>query len=103
MFDVIVDMREESPTRHGWFAVELTAETHRQLYIPVGFAHGFQTLIDDTEVFYQVTGFYHPEAARGVRWDDPLIAIEWPLEVTLMSDHDRRIPRIGARPGADNV
>jgi dTDP-4-dehydrorhamnose 3,5-epimerase len=78
IYDVILDLRPESPTFKQWFAAELTAENYRMLYIPVGFAHGLQTLADDTEVFYLMSESYHPESARGVRWDDPAFGIQWP-------------------------
>jgi dTDP-4-dehydrorhamnose 3,5-epimerase len=78
VWDVIVDLRPDSPTCTDWVAVELTADNRNMLYIPQGFAHGFQTLTDDTELFYQMSEFYHPELARGVRWDDPVLAIGWP-------------------------
>ncbi len=78
IYDVIVDGRPESPTYRRWLAVELSARNQRQLYIPKGFAHGFQTLEDETEVFYQMSEYHHPEAARGMRWDDPQLAIVWP-------------------------
>jgi dTDP-4-dehydrorhamnose 3,5-epimerase len=77
MYDVMIDLRQNSPTFKQWLAVELTAQNRRALYIPEGFAHGFQTLEDDTEVFYQMSEFYHPECARGVRWDDPAFGILW--------------------------
>jgi len=88
MYDVAVDLRPDSPTRYQWAAVELTANSRRLLYIPEGFAHGYQTLADDTEIFYQMSETYHPEVARGVRWDDPRLGIEWPLEVTVISKRD---------------
>jgi dTDP-4-dehydrorhamnose 3,5-epimerase len=78
MFDVIVDVREASPTRAQWFGIELTPSNHTQLFIPDGLAHGFQTLAPDTEVHYQMTTPYVPEAATGVRWDDPAFGIDWP-------------------------
>ena len=78
IFDVAVDLRADSPTRCGWHAVELSAENRRAFYIPAGLAHGFQTLTDDTEVLYQMGHHYVPDAARGVRWDDPAFGIEWP-------------------------
>lgn len=86
--DVIVDLRPESPTYCRWFAVELNATNQRALYIPIGFAHGFQTLADDAEVFYQMSEFFSPEHARGVRWDDPAFGIEWPLPVSSISEKD---------------
>lgn len=80
--DVIVDIRPGSDTFKRWVAVELSADNYRMLYVPEGFAHGFQTLEDDTDVFYQMSEFYHPECARGVRWDDPAFAIDWPTTDT---------------------
>jgi len=80
IYDVIIDLRPDSPTFRQWITVELTAKNRRMLYIPEGFAHGFQTLVDSTEVFYQMSEFYHPECARGIRWDDPVFGIEWPPE-----------------------
>jgi dTDP-4-dehydrorhamnose 3,5-epimerase len=77
IYDVIIDLRPNSPTFKQWFAVELTAENRRALYVPEDFAHGFQTLMDNTEVFYQMSKSHHPECARGVRWDDPAFGIEW--------------------------
>ncbi len=88
IYDVIVDLRPESPTFKQWVGVELTVENRRMLYIPEGVAHGFQTLADNTEVFYQMSEFYHPESARGVRWDDPEFGIEWPMTPTAISDKD---------------
>ncbi len=89
IYDVIVDLRAGSPTFKEWLAVELTAANRRMLYVPEGFAHGFQTLADDSEVFYQMSEFYVPEAARGVRWNDPAFGIRWPLPVTAISERDR--------------
>ena len=91
IYDVIVDLRPDSPTFKQWVAVELTADNHRMLYIPEGFAHGFQTLEDNTEVFYQMSELYHPESARGVRWDDPVFGIEWPkIHHRIVSEIDQR-------------
>ena len=92
IWDVIVDLRAGSKTRLKWFGEELTAENRRALYIPRGFAHGFQTLADDAEVFYQMSEFYHPECARGIRWDDPAIGIRWPLADPIVSERDRGLP-----------
>lgn len=87
--DVIIDLRPKAPTFKQHFAVTLCAENRKMLYIPEGFAHGFQTLEDNTEVFYQMSEFYHPESVRGVRWNDPLFGINWPLEVTVISQKDQ--------------
>ena len=78
IYDVIVDLRPGSPTYLLSFGAELTADNHRALYIPEGFAHGYLTLADESEVFYQMSEFYAPSAARGVRWNDPALGIEWP-------------------------
>ena len=78
IFDVIIDLRRESPTYLEWIGVELTAENRKMLYVPEKFAHGYQTLEEKTEVVYQVSQFYSPESERGVRWNDPTFAIEWP-------------------------
>jgi dTDP-4-dehydrorhamnose 3,5-epimerase len=88
IYDVLVDLRPASSTFMKWTAAELTADNHRMLFIPEGFAHGFQTLTDDTEVFYQMSSPYVPEAASGLRWNDPALAIEWPLEVSVISERD---------------
>jgi dTDP-4-dehydrorhamnose 3,5-epimerase len=77
-FDVVLDMRAESPTFGKWVSIEITAENHRAVYIPGGCAHGFQTLADATELFYHMSAMYYPDAARGVRWDDPAFGIVWP-------------------------
>ena len=88
IYDVIIDMRLDSPTYRKWTGVELTAENYRMLYVPEHFAHGFQTLEDDTEVTYQVSQFYSPESERGVRYDDPVFQVEWPLPVEVISEKD---------------
>jgi dTDP-4-dehydrorhamnose 3,5-epimerase len=92
IYDVIVDLRPESPAYCRWFAVELTAENRRMLYIPEGLAHGFQTLADGSEVFYQMSQSYAPSHARGVRWDDPSFGIRWPDAERIMSERDRTYP-----------
>jgi dTDP-4-dehydrorhamnose 3,5-epimerase len=79
IYDVIVDIRPESASYKQWIGVELSAENHQMLYIPHGMAHGFQTLVDDTEVFYQMSEFYHAQLAKGMRWDDPAFDIDWPV------------------------
>ena len=92
-YDVIVDLRPESPTHKQWLAVELTADNHKMIYIPAGFAHGYQILVDDTEVFYQVGQFYAPEYERGARWNDPAFGVEWPMTSPLiLSDKDKNWP-----------
>ncbi|MCP4424276.1 MAG: dTDP-4-dehydrorhamnose 3,5-epimerase [Chloroflexi bacterium] len=84
MFDVIVDLRPASSTFEQWFGVELTAENRKALYVPPGFAHGYQILMDDTEVFYPVSEFYSPGYERGYRWNDPAFDIEWPITENLI-------------------
>jgi dTDP-4-dehydrorhamnose 3,5-epimerase len=88
IYDVIVDLRPDALTFMQWTSTELTAENRKMLFLPEGFAHGFQTLKDDTEVFYQMSRTYHPESARGLRWDDPAIGINWPLANPILSARD---------------
>jgi len=90
IFDVIIDLRHDSPTFKQWAAVELTAENRKMIYVPEGLAHGFQTLADDTEVFYQMTEFYNPESTCGVRWNDPVFEIKWPPDERIISPKDRQ-------------
>ena len=85
IYDVIIVLRQDSPTYMQWIGVELTAQNHKTLYVPENFAYGFQTLEDDTEVTYQVSQFYAPQAERGARYDDPAFGIMWPLEVVVIS------------------
>lgn len=92
MHDVIVDLRPGSPTFERWAAVELTAAGGRMLYVPEGLAHGYLTLADETEALYLISAPYTPEAARGVRWDDPAFGIEWPEEPQVLSEKDRAWP-----------
>ena len=92
IYDVIIDLRESSPTHTQWIGVELTADNYKMLYVPEKFAHGFITLEDNTEVIYQVSQFYTPGSERGIRWDDPAISIDWPIEVKVISDKDRNWP-----------
>jgi dTDP-4-dehydrorhamnose 3,5-epimerase len=93
VYDVIVDLRAGSSTFKRWIGVELTAENGRMLYVPEGFAHGYQTLVDGTETFYQVSAFHEPEAERGIRWDDPAFQIAWPqAEHRVISAKDRAWP-----------
>jgi len=89
IYDVIIDLRKDSLTYCHWFPVELTADNYKMLYVPEGFAHGFQTLEDDTVVFYQMSEFYHPEFVRGVRWDDSTFVINWPLKQRVISHRDQ--------------
>jgi dTDP-4-dehydrorhamnose 3,5-epimerase len=89
IYDVAIDLRPESPTYRQWTAVTLSAENHLAFYIPQGFAHGFQSLTDETEIFYQMSAVYAPDYARGLRWNDPAFGIDWPLPVTVMSAKDQ--------------
>jgi len=88
IYDVAVDLRPDSLTHKQWMAVELTEDNRRALYIPAGCAHGFQTLEDNSEVFYQMSEVYHPECARGLRWNDPVFGIQWPSETLVASARD---------------
>ena len=92
IFDVIVDLRPESPTRGRWFGTELTEDNGLLLYAPEGFAHGYQALRANTEMYYMTSAFYAPQAAGGVRYNDPAFAISWPLPITVISDADRSWP-----------
>lgn len=92
IYDVVIDLRAQSPSYRRWLGVVLSAKDRNMLYIPEGFAHGFLTLEDHTEIFYQMSEFYHPEAARGVRWDDPAFQIRWPGEIEVISERDRTYP-----------
>lgn len=92
IYDVIIDMREDSPTYKQWHGEELTSENRKTLYIPGGFAQGFITLQDDSEVSYNVTEFYHPESERGLRYNDPAFGVEWPIAPVVMSDKDCNCP-----------
>jgi dTDP-4-dehydrorhamnose 3,5-epimerase len=94
IFDVVLDLRPGSSSFCSWYGVVLTAENGRMLYVPEGCAHGYQTLQEDTEMYYMASAFYTPEAARGVRFDDPLFQINWPLPATAVSEQDRNWPLI---------
>ena len=96
IYDVIIDMRPDSPSLHQWESLELRAGSWRSVYVPEGFAHGFQTLMDDSLVAYQMSNFFVPDAATGVRWDDPTLAIDWPLPEPIMSARDAGYPFIGS-------
>jgi dTDP-4-dehydrorhamnose 3,5-epimerase len=92
IYDAIVDLRRDSPTWRRWTSVELTADNRRALYVPKDFAHGFQTLTDDAEVFYEMSTPYAPGFVRGVRWNDPALAIEWPIGDPILSERDGSYP-----------
>lgn len=92
IYDVIIDLRPASPTFKQYFGATLTAEARNMLYVPEGFAHGFLTLEDNTEIFYQMSEFYAPDYARGLRWNDPAFSIEWPAPVQVISERDAAYP-----------
>jgi dTDP-4-dehydrorhamnose 3,5-epimerase len=92
IYDVIVDLRRDSPTHGRWLGVDLDAASYRMLYVPADFAHGFQVLADDTEITYLVSAFYAPGAEAGIRYDDPSLAVPWPLPVTRISEKDLSWP-----------
>jgi dTDP-4-dehydrorhamnose 3,5-epimerase len=94
IFDVIVDLRTESETYRRWFAAELSAANRRALYVPKGFAHGFLTLTDASEVLYMISVAYAPGYGRGLRWDDPSIGIAWPHAPAVISERDAALPRL---------
>jgi dTDP-4-dehydrorhamnose 3,5-epimerase len=92
IYDVVVDLRPGSSTFTEWIGVRLSAADRNMVYVPEGCAHGFLTLEDETEIFYQMSEFFHPESTRGVRWNDPQFKIEWPGEVNVLSERDRSYP-----------
>ncbi len=92
IWDVIIDLRKESPSFKSFFGVELSATSRNALYVPKGFAHGFQTLTNEAEVLYMMSERYHPDSARGVRWDDDAFRIDWPIPNPILSDRDRSFP-----------
>jgi len=92
IYDVILDLRHDSPSFKQWVAVELTEKNRRALYVPEGLAHGFQTLENETEVFYWMSEFYTHEYVRGVRWNDPAFGIEWPVNERILSVRDQNFP-----------
>lgn len=103
IYDVIVDLRRESPAYGRWLAVELDAASYRMLYVPEGFAHGFQVLEDDTEITYLVSAFYAPGAEAGIRYDDSTLAVPWPLPVTRISEKDLSWPYLDVVEGPTAV
>jgi dTDP-4-dehydrorhamnose 3,5-epimerase len=92
IFDVAVDLRAGSPTRGRWISVELSADNQRALHVPAGCAHGFLTLADSSTVYYDISVPYEPDATRGIRWDDPALAIAWPFAPIVISARDRELP-----------
>lgn len=96
IFDIIVDVRKDSPTFLQWYGAELTASNKRMMYVPAGFAHGFQSLTEYSEITYMVSAFYNKESEGGVKYDDPAVKINWPLPVSLVSEKDLKIPGIGS-------
>lgn len=97
IFDAVIDLRPDSPTFRQWVGVELSAQNRLMLFVPAGFAHGFQTLEDSTEVFYQMSEYFAPDCARGVRWDDPAFGIEWPeVAGRIINERDRSYPPFDA-------
>ena len=92
VYDVIVDLRPEAPTFKRWFGAELTHDNFKALYVPEGFAHGYLTLVDDSEIYYHTSEFYHPESATGVRYNDPEFDIMWPIEIAVISRQDAEWP-----------
>jgi dTDP-4-dehydrorhamnose 3,5-epimerase len=98
VYDVVIDLRPCSPTFKQWVGITLTAAERNMIYVPAGYGHGFLTLQDETEVFYQMSELYNPESARGVRWDDRQFGIAWPIPVTSISERDRTYPDFGPQP-----
>lgn len=94
LFDVIIDLRPDSPTYQQWVGEELTAQNRKMLYIPEDFAHGFLTLEDNTEVFYQMSAFYDSASATGVRWDHPAFKIDWPIRIKHICERDKNLPTV---------
>jgi dTDP-4-dehydrorhamnose 3,5-epimerase len=92
IYDVVIDLRPESPTYCRWFGLELSADNHKMLYIPPGLAHGFETLTANAEVDYQISGEYSPEFSRGVRWNDPAFDVRWPFPPVVISARDHAYP-----------
>jgi dTDP-4-dehydrorhamnose 3,5-epimerase len=103
MFDVMVDLRPDSPSYQQWFGAELTEENRKMFYVPEGVATGYMTLVDDTEMTYHTSEFFSPEDASGVRFDDPAFSIAWPLAPTVLSDQDRNWPLMMAAANQEGV
>ena len=99
IYDVIIDLRSDSKTYRQWIAAELSAENRKMIYIPQGFAHGFQTLADNSEIFYHMSAYYAPECARAVRWNDPQFKIHWPETERTMSEKDQKIEDFDPKQG----
>jgi len=93
IFDVIIDLRPKSETFKEWYGIELTADNYKMLYVPEDFAHGFMTLEDNTEIFYQISQYYNPEFGRGILWDDQAFQIRWPLQPIIISKKDLGYPQ----------
>ena len=96
IYDVIIDLRQDSATFRQWASVELSADNRKSIYIPEGFAHGFLTLVENCEVFYQISELFQPESIAGVRWNDPAFSIDWPGDVSIITDRDRDHPDFSA-------
>ena len=103
LYDVALDLRHGSPTYKQWSAAVLTAASRNMFYIPEGCAHGFLTLEDETEVLYQMSEFYQPEAARGIRWDDPAFQIAWPAAISVISERDRTYPNFDCNVTLESI
>ena len=100
IFDVVVDVRRQSRHYLRWFGTQLTADNRRSLFIPAGFAHGFVSLTDDTEIYYMISVPHAPQFSHGLRWSDPALAIEWPVTPTVISARDAAYPLLDAQAGA---
>ena len=103
VYDCVIDLRPDSQTFTQWVGVELTAHNQLMVHVPDGFAHGFQTLEDGTEIFYEMSQAYVPESSRGVRWNDPVFGIDWPLEVTAINERDRLYPDYVPSPSTEKT
>lgn len=101
IWDVAVDLRPDSPTYKRWEAHELDGESHRQLFVPAGFGHGFCLLSDEADVLYRLSTYYDPDLESGVAWDDPDLGIEWPIEKPILSERDRIAPKLADLPSVD--